>query len=462
LGIEPLQDYPPSERDAGAKERASAPLRDAGSPKQTAATDGGEKQKPPADAGTTTNAATRADSGAKPAESASGMRVQGRVRDALGRPVSNVEVSVGDAKALTDAQGLFSLERITPPYDLQLVLTVTDWMGAPARNTWLFRNLKRPDPTLEIYPGPMTQAARMTLRVSDETSSFAADESLYAAFGGSDGEQETVASQFPFEWIPQWAGPPAIQGTVHGLRVRGDADGLPIEMLAHDARPAALQTGAMSDLQLALTETPSAGVVTGTVTGHGLARANWAVIRWPDGAALSLASDRGPDNFALTVPALPGAVVSVVAREGSIEKPPYAVAFADAALGQSMTLALPRTPILAAPAEATANVDKTTVFKWSAADAKVFVVRVSAMTTSDEAFVVTDQPETTLAALVLPRSTAFRWRVEHHSTATSVDDAAAESGTLSAFWNDRLHGPKRGAGLFAVSELRTFTTAATP
>jgi hypothetical protein len=155
--------------------------------------------------------------------------------------------------------------------------------------------------------------------------------------------------------------------------------------------------------------------------------------------------------------------------EGSAVHPPYAVGFIDGVvLGSSdNSIAIPAPPQLVAPAEAQTAVDTTTAFQWLGTG-NVFVLHFVAKETNDELFLVTSQKTGGLPArgripYVAPPNAQFSWRVEWHgdlaASLGSVDDAVGPAGFLSAFWRDRLHGPKRGAGSYAASEERTFTTA---
>jgi len=401
--------------------------------------------------------------------------VRGKVIDTRGRPVADAQVQIGEQNTLTDATGAFSIDAVPESYDVGLLIVETV-SAAPVRNAWLFEGLRRRDPLLQVYPPPSPHYSTVTLQTTGASSPLPAGQQLYAAFGSPDADFEST-------WLEPggtfsgsyWSGPEQTSGAVHALLVQNtEADGAPTGFVAYDSQPLSLvsSSSVAANVTASLAGPPVAsGTVSGSVTSHGGSRSNWFVLRWPDGTSLSTAlADEGPsDAFSLVVPNIADASLAVIAMEGSVVRPPYAVSFLDGVVVGSTDnrIAIPAVPQSVVPAEAKTGVDATTAFEW-VATGNVFVLHFIAKETDDEFFLVTGKKTGSLPGrgrvpYVAPANAQFIWRVEWHgdlaSSVRSVDDAVGPAGFLSAFWENRLHGPKRGPGSYAVSEDRTFTTA---
>jgi hypothetical protein len=265
-----------------------------------------------------------------------------------------------------------------------------------------------------------------------------------------------------------WTGPETTVGVTHGLMftVSGE-DELPLEYLAHDAKPLtlALYTDAEATFDFANTKPPS-GAIAGRVTGKGRGdRRNLLVLRWTDGTSFVLGADEAAtEAFSYQVPTIANASAALIGMQGRWDQYPRSVAFADnLSAGQTgITLEIPASASLSAPGDGTTRVDAATPFQWTG-DAKVFVWAAHAKQGYDAMFVVTSAKETKLpigeaTAYTPPAGAEFAWSVETHGPYASVDEAAGDEGWISAYFDGRLHGPRRGAGTFTVSEQRPFVT----
>jgi hypothetical protein len=194
-------------------------------------------------------------------------------------------------------------------------------------------------------------------------------------------------------------------------------------------------------------------------------RSNWAALRWTDGAVINLPGDSGADTFSLTLPSLPNAAITVAAREGEDYRPPFAISYAEnVALAAAVNLTLPATPTPIAPAEDATGADPSTQFEWSGAG-PVFLLSIATGIVEEQMYIVTTNktahlPSRDLVPYALPPNQEFYWRVETHGNVKTVDEATGPNGYLSAYWDKRLHGSKRGNGSLAVSAVRRITTAA--
>lgn len=255
-------------------------------------------------------------------------------------------------------------------------------------------------------------------------------------------------------------------GTAHAFLVSTER-GVPTEYLAHATAGNVLMTADMTG-QMTLDlggEKPEVGMITGTVTGPALGqRRNEVYLRFNgDDTALQLVNQwEAVDSFTYPVPSLPDSKLTVVAKSGSTPGG-FGAAYAEVEPGgPALALELPALPLLAAPEEGKANVDGSSTFQWNS-DARVFVLAARAVDFFDSIYVVTESKQARLpigAELgYTPRANAaFEWSVEVHDAYTSVDEATGPAGHLSAYGTDVLRGPRRGAGKYAQSVPRLFTT----
>jgi hypothetical protein len=296
---------------------------------------------------------------------------------------------------------------------------------------------------------------------------------MLAGFGSPDGDFTVGVNQPDYESpLVYWTGPETTVGVTHGLMFTvAGPDELPIEYLAHDARPLTLSAGNMVwEATFDFTNTkPPSGMITGRVTSKGQGdRQNFIVMRWTDGASATIAVDSAAtDAFSYLVPTIPNGSAALIAMTGGWDQFPRSVAFDDnLSAGQNgIDLEILPAPSVTAPGNGATNVDAKTAFQW-AGDAKVFVfvAQVTKDTDGyDAMYVVTSAKEARLpigeaTGYTPPAGITFDWYVETHNAYASMDEAAGDEGLISAYFDGRLHGPRRGAGAYTASELRTFVT----
>ena len=396
--------------------------------------------------------------------------VRGKLIDALRRPLPNVEVHIGEQTATTDDVGNFTIDDVGPNYHVAFALSgPADSGEGTASYSWRFEGLTRRDPTLQVYPVFETQLASLVWHTRGSTFPLADDERIWAGFGSPDGDFAAGVNTADYDSpIVYWSGPETTVGVTHGIKitVSGD-DELPLEYLAHDQKPLSLSVGADAEATFDFSRGKlPMGPVTGRVTARGQGtRSNWLVLRWSDGTSFSIGEDySGTDAFSYFVPTIENGSAAVVALQGRNGEYPLSVVFADnlsaGMTGVQLDLPLPAAPV--APGDMQTGVDGGTLFRWSG-DAKVFVF-VAQIAGGDAMYVVTSAKEAKLpvvpeAPYTPPAGSQFRWHVETHDNLASVDEAAGSEGLIGAFFDGRLHGPKRGSGSYTASAVRRFTTA---
>lgn len=395
--------------------------------------------------------------------------VRGVLLDALRRPLANVALRVGDQSVTTDGLGKFAVEKVGATYDVSFKLNTTVDETATTY-AWRFEGLSRRDPTLVVYPAAEMHQTNLVWHTKGATFPFQASERMLAGFGSPDGDFTVGVNTADYDSpLVYWTGTQTTVGVTHGLMftVSGD-DELPLEYLAHDAKPLTLVVGTDAEATFDFANTkPQSGAIAGRVTGKGQGdRRNVLVLRWTDGTSFVLGADESAtEAFSYKVPTIANASAALIGMQGRWDQYPRSVAFADnLSAGQTgITLEVPASASLSAPGDGSMRADATTAFQW-AGDAKVFVLAAHAKKGYDAMFVVTGAKETKLpigeaTAYTPPAGAEFSWSVETHGPYASVDEAADDEGLISAYFDGRLHGPRRGAGTFTVSEQRTVVTS---
>jgi hypothetical protein len=397
--------------------------------------------------------------------------VRGTLIDVRRRPLANVMLHVGDQTATTDDVGKFSVDNVSATYDVSFKLT-TIVRQMPTTYAWRFEGLTRRDPTLQVYKAAEQQLTGLTWHNEGATFPLQADQRILAGFGSPDGDFSAGVNTAEYESpVCYWSGPASTLGVTHGLlfTVSGPEE-LPLEYLAHDAKPLTLTTGtdAVATFNLATTKPPS-GAVTGRVNAPGTGdRSNWIILRWTDGTAFTLAIDTAAtDTFSYLIPTITEASTTIIAaRVCNYAGGLCALAYADnlSPRQTDVQLDIPLPPTLSSPGEGTTRVDAMTTFQWTG-DAKLFVFAAKTKESMgyDAMYVVTSKKETrlpvgTATSYTPPVGTQFEWHVETHGDYASVDAATGSEGLIGAYFEGYLHGPRRGSGTFTSTETRTFTT----
>jgi hypothetical protein len=408
-------------------------------------------------------------SGTAGAAPASAGPIRGVLLDALQRPLKNVSLRVGDQNVTTDELGKFTVEHADAEYDVSFKLTTTVDEKATTY-AWRFEGLTRRDPKLVVYPSGEIQGTNLTWHTKGATFPFQDDQRMLAGFGSPDGDFTVGVNQPDYESpLVYWTGPETTTGVTHGLMFSvAGADDLPIEYLAHDAKPLTLSVGTDSEATFDFTNTkPASGMITGRVASRGQGdRQNFIVMRWIDGASATIAVDSAAtDAFSYLVPTIANGSASLIAMAGRWDQFPRSAAYADnLSAGQNgISLEILPAPSVNAPGDGATGVDAKTAFQW-AGEAKVFVFVAEVKKDAyDAMYVVTSEKETRLpigeaTGYTPPAGTTFNWYVETHNAYASMDEAAGGEGLIGAYFDGRLHGPRRGRGTYTVSELRTFVT----
>ncbi len=397
--------------------------------------------------------------------------VRGRVIDFWRHPIPNIPVEVNGTVTTTDDDGEFEVADVPAVYDASFVVQNVGRYGQFTHG-WVYQDLTRRDPTLQIYQGLTYHSERVELLGENVTEID--DPLLGLSIAGPDGSFPTSSTN-PTAFNPSsvdWHGPVATTATAHALFMRLNPDNdFPIDYVAYDSPRVALVDGAPPTVRLDLSrdEIP-AGNLLGTVTAPvDPDRSNQVFVRFPTGGAIKLLSDAaGPDSFSYLVPNLPQGSLTVAAS-ATYANGGLSIAHEDGLSGGSepVALTLPTPSGLAAPAGGANGVDSTTSFQFiGSPDCDAYLVTMSSYYYNSALYVVTSREEFNIPEVLggdfqLLPDDLVEWWVETHGDAGSVDEMAASGGFMDAFSADEEtpKGPRLGSGSYTASSRRSFTTA---
>jgi hypothetical protein len=400
--------------------------------------------------------------------------VQGTIIDFWRHKVPSIAVrvssSAGAVMATTDANGQFTASNVVPPYDVSFRISTTG-SGGTVVHVWLFKGLRRSNPTLQVYRGLPARSGTVNATISNlvfDSSTTA----VAVAVGSADGAFEFQTSPPGTEYLSgAWSGPAMTSATGHALAWKHIPNGWPTDtttgFIAYDTRAMGLTEaagGSSVTFDLA-TESITSGSITGTVVSSGSERENDVYIHFTSGASIHLASlDVTTADFTYLVPTLPNASIAIAAQTGTISRPPFAVAHQDGlAAGQTgVRITIPVPATLIEPADGTKPLPANATFRWSGGSG-VSVWHLSSVNFYEDMFIVTADKQAQLPApadggLALAAGQPYTWSVENHGNLATMDDATGSNGFLDSSSRDgQVVGPRRDSGSYTGSAERLVT-----
>lgn len=396
------------------------------------------------------------------------LRVTGRVIDFWEHPVPNVPVHIGPREALTDDSGEFTIEGVPSEYDLSLAVRIVGEVSEVY--AWHYIGLTRRDPTLQIYKGLNQHTAPLELSFTgfDPDAGWRGE----VAVGGQHGQRayplgDDVATTLG------WRGPAEQVSPVRVLMwsTTEEAPRAPAEYLYSAASEVTLSESVTASVAISITEpfTPLSTHRVGftTTNAPNTSHLATAYVRFDGGPSIQVAQEprlsATTDPFLVTVPRIPDASVTLAALSGNgANDTPFVITYAPQLTNaETPALTFPTVSELESPAPDAEGVTTDTPFTWSDT-AGTYVVMFEDLAVYQTVFVVTAEPTVTVPdlehlAVYYPHGGAYRWAVESHGLATSVDQLC-ERGYLDPFSGDFLYpiGPRAGEGSFWRSEGRTF------
>jgi hypothetical protein len=397
------------------------------------------------------------------------LTVSGRVVDFFRRPLPNIPVTIAGATVATDAQGQFSITGVSAPYSASLTVS-SQRNNTPAHYGYVFEDLTRADPTLQVYAGTPERGTTLTIAIQNADFAEPTREALFA-FASPDGAITAgLGSAQTMLVSPSWSGPATITGSAHALlvlRAGTLSSDPPSAYEAHQATTLAMSDSvpATTGFDLSAQAIPVANLSGSVSGGNPAERSNLVSLRFADGVVLPLIDESEQTaGFSYVVPVLPGASLSVAAANGFTA--PFSVAHREnVAPGQTgVALAVPNPVTLGSPPRG-AVVSEATPFVWSpvAQTASTFVWHLEFVDTFTGMYIITNRTTVTLPefadGLSVPPDTAVFWSVETHGDLPSVDAMTGPAGFLDPFAlrADFPRGPSTADGYFTESERRELT-----
>jgi len=400
--------------------------------------------------------------------------VQGTLIDFWRHRVPSIVVhltsSAGSASATTDGNGQFSLPNVAVPYDVSFVVN-TSGSGGTVVHGWVFKGLRRTNPTLQVYRGLPARSGTIDINLSN-TFTFDTTNAIAVAVGGADGAFEVGVDnpQGVTYLSAAWNGPATTSATANALAWKHVAGGWPTDtttgFISYDSRVVALSETTPGSVTFDLTaKTVPSGSISGTVTSNDSDRQNDVYIHYTSGATIQLASlGVSTADFTYIVPTIADASIAFAAQSGTISRPPFAVAHQDGLVaGQTgIKLTIPTPATLLEPSSGVSNTGTGIVFKWTGGS-NVSVWHLSSVNFYEDMFVVTADKETQIptfagSGFTVAKGQPYTWSVENHGNYASTDDATGANGFLDACSRDgQVVGPRRDSGTFTDSERRGLT-----
>jgi len=389
--------------------------------------------------------------------------VSGKVLNRIGQPVSGATVSIpGKATVTTDANGAFTVQGVTAPYDVLVVETTYKVITA-------YKGLTRADPTL-LSLGALTGAA------------YAAHIAGTVQGGGVGtypqpaGHHTPVALASPqasvaaltegsgaFTLIPQWYGQTSTQGSLHAFQIRESVPGTPVEYRGYGKLDLVVSNGGSYGAQNVALSPVSAATLSGSVTvpaGYTLGGKS-ALIYFNPSTQITLAYANTPaTSFNFLVPVIPntGLLLQAYANKLGVSTTlAFKGSLSPNASGVNLTI---RSGVEASlPADGATGVSYSTPFSWSAFTEGVHILVFLPGTPDKPLFYVftagtsTTIPDGRSFGISLPSGTTYYWNVHGYAPFATIDAAATPD-----FWmpyNNEVSGD-----LYTSSSAqRIFTTA---
>ncbi len=365
--------------------------------------------------------------------------VNGRVIT-LGDPVANASILVGGKVTATAADGTFTVNDVTTPYDVTVSFQ-------SSTDVWIFQGLTRPDPTLQLLS--FTPGFQATVSGTIGTAPYQTNEvgavvpaGTTVAFGGAVVKSGTTSfGPGTIRWGPD----DPLQTTLYALRVVLDSNNQPASYTGFGSLAVTLHNGdALTGLAV-----PTQPVATAALSGSISAPPGFSFNG--AGVVLRIGPASGgtvmglpvnlvpPGTFSnAMVPVASGIGYGLIASAGDGSAGDSTAAWDTVtAPNASATLALPTPSQPIAPAPNAVGVGPGTTLSATALAGSIYLFRLAPSgTTGPTVTIVTTDASTTLPDLsainrALPSGASYTLQVSTVGSFTSMNAAAAAPGAFA-------------------------------
>ncbi len=384
--------------------------------------------------------------------------VNGKVVDAQGNPVQGVLVAIGNASFTTGADGNFTFNSITTPYNIKLVVST----GATPSG-FMYQGITTFTPQIfaqGLTPTPSTAVLTVnipSLGANQRAAVIFTDNALV--------HSSTTVSTSPATVNVTWQNSAPITGKVIVLYYTGDITGAVVTYDKYGEKSnISLNNNGTSTITFAagdLNVTPSTSTLSGTTTvptGYTPAQTRLLIKFTTQGTPLigiALGTGAVGPTFSFKVPGgLTSAFTIGLEATSGAATGEQTVKVATGTVGGSNAITLETPPTLSTPVNAATGVDTTTNFTFAGGTGTgVYMLQATSTgATPKHFYVLTTSTSLTLPSfssfgLPMGSSTAYTWVVVKIGSMSTVNDFVSSGFLNNASFNFE-----------TISQSRTFTT----
>jgi hypothetical protein len=364
--------------------------------------------------------------------------LNGSVKDIFGQPISGVSVIVkGKSPVITGALGSFTIEKVTTPYEIRLIIS-------SFQTAVIYQGLTKPDPVL-LYPqatgSPKSAviSGKVPSTIGKVTKVFfiSGSKLFYATANTITGEYSIHA-----EW---WGSEVAYTGKLQVLRWTANLSGIPSQYDAYGSKDLTISNGGTfndKDFTSSDFSDPAEQSISGSIT---LPATNYKLTQKSLGlnfenTCMLLAKEFGMDltgNFSYTVPVISGATFEVDA-EAEVPGDSRRTSFQKKCIAcgtSGINLILTSAPQLNLPAHNGTGIDTTTQFLWAqggGSGINYVYIRPIMFGTGPIYYIFTAGNSTSIPnfspqGLGLPVNKSYSWEVFQVTPLSSIDQTASDT-----------------------------------
>lgn len=362
---------------------------------------------------------------------------------------------IGRPSVTSDASGNFTFTDVTPPYSIYTV--ANGFNNTPT--VIYYDGLLRPDPVVAAASSFLIVHFGSNAQVTGSLSGNGpiTGNMLAIAWGNNSGSTSSVTgSNNAYSLSAGWPTTVGITGTLYGLQWSTRGSGAPNTFLGYAQTNATLQPNTPATVNLNMSA-PTTAQLTGTVT---------APAGFPQ-PTVTLSQQLGNNSTQLwsavtttadsTIPVI-AAGKSCFFATSTANNATTSFVYPALSAPTDVSYTLPAVPALMSPADGAAAVNNTTMFQIAPTPMSISEIFYNTGGTTKVNYeIVTTASTFTLPVIPeepLPSGQSFNWAVSAFGPATSVDEAATDSGLIGAF-----PGDYTGVERYSTSSAgRTFTS----